>query len=66
MKKIAVMLGLMASASCGLFLSADFGAIESARSSSWERVRNESSIIAQTGYEGRNEDGESETVDTSS
>ncbi|MEB3883009.1 hypothetical protein [Lyngbya sp. CCY1209] len=66
MKKIAVMLGLVASTSCGLLLSADFGAVESAQSSSLNRVRNESSIVAQTGYEGRNEDGESETVDTSS
>lgn len=66
MKKIVVMLGLLASTSCGLLLSADFGAIESVRSSSENRVGNENPVIAQTGYEGRNEDGESETVDTSS
>jgi hypothetical protein len=66
MKQIIVLLGLVASASVGLAWGGEIGPVGAAGSPSWNRAGQEGQIVAQTGYEGRNEDGESETVDTSS
>ncbi|MBS0015584.1 MAG: hypothetical protein KFF72_04320 [Arthrospira sp. SH-MAG29] len=65
MKKIIVLLGLVASTGGGLALISDVAMTSSPNSPVWKSFNNHEGLVVQSGYEGTNEDGDRESVGTS-
>ncbi|EDZ92453.1 hypothetical protein AmaxDRAFT_4761 [Limnospira maxima CS-328] len=64
MKRIIVLLGLVASTGGGFALVSDVAATSSPNSPAWKSFNNHG-LVVQSGYEGTNEDGDRESVGTS-